>query len=162
MRGPQLEQAREKFLAMRDELDAEMNAVFREYDRTRDRGALARLRGILNRRKYIRNLVNEVEKELLAPQIAGERANRPGTAERSPAISWIIRYVFLIPDRFWGSQSRERRRHRPRHHEQPGRLHGLTAQPEIIPGQDGDKLVPSVVSLTDPARSWSAMPRGSC
>jgi molecular chaperone HscB len=62
---PQLEQAREKFLAMRDELDAEMNAVFREYDRSRDFGALARLRGILNRRTYIRNLVNEVEKELL-------------------------------------------------------------------------------------------------
>jgi molecular chaperone HscB len=59
-----LEEAREKFTVMRDQIDGELKAKFADYDRTRDRGVLEEIRGILNRRRYIRNLVNEVEKEL--------------------------------------------------------------------------------------------------
>ena len=59
-----LEEARAKFIAMRDGIDAELKAKFAEYDGSRDRKVLAEVRGILNRRRYVRNLVNEVEKEL--------------------------------------------------------------------------------------------------
>lgn len=58
--------AHQKFLAMRDEVDKELAANFSEYDRSGDRVILERIRGIMNRRKYIRNLVNEVEKELVS------------------------------------------------------------------------------------------------
>jgi molecular chaperone HscB len=61
---PALEEARDKFLAMRDEIDRELSRKFVEYDAARDRGSLPQIRGILNRRRYVRNLVNEVEKEL--------------------------------------------------------------------------------------------------
>ena len=59
-----LEDARNEFTSMRDAIDTELAAKFRQYDRSRERGVLAEIRGILNRRRYIRNLVNEVEKEL--------------------------------------------------------------------------------------------------
>ena len=61
---PALEEAREKFIGMRDRIYGELKAKFAGYDRTRDRVVLEEIRGILNRRRYIRNLVNEVEKEL--------------------------------------------------------------------------------------------------
>lgn len=59
-----LEPARNKFTGMRDAIDRELAEKFREYDGSRARGVLEQIRGILNRRRYIRNLVNEVEKEL--------------------------------------------------------------------------------------------------
>jgi molecular chaperone HscB len=59
-----LEEARDKFIAMREEIDTELVAKFGAYDASRDTGLLAGIRGILNRRRYVRNLVNEVEKEL--------------------------------------------------------------------------------------------------
>jgi len=61
---PALEDARNKFVGMRDQVDGELQAKFAEYDRTRDNNVLSEIRGMLNRRRYIRNLVNEVEKEL--------------------------------------------------------------------------------------------------
>jgi len=61
---PSLEEARQKFVAMRDGIDGELQSKFADYDRSRDRAILAEIRGILNRRRYVRNLVNEVEKEL--------------------------------------------------------------------------------------------------
>jgi molecular chaperone HscB len=61
-RGP-LEQARARFIEMRDGIDGELAALFAVYD-AGDREALAKIRAVLNRRRYIRNLVNEVEKEL--------------------------------------------------------------------------------------------------
>ena len=59
-----LEEARDKFVDMRAQIDSELQAKFAEYDASRDRSVLAEIRGILNRRRYVRNLVNEVEKEL--------------------------------------------------------------------------------------------------
>ncbi|MBI3471848.1 MAG: Fe-S protein assembly co-chaperone HscB [Candidatus Solibacter usitatus] len=61
---PQLEESRTKFLEMRREVDEDLAAQFVQYDSTGDRAILERIRAILNRRKYIRNLVNEVEKVL--------------------------------------------------------------------------------------------------
>jgi molecular chaperone HscB len=61
---PALEEARNKFIAMRGVIDAELAGKFRGYDGSLDRSVLAEIRGILNRRRYIRNLVNDVEKEL--------------------------------------------------------------------------------------------------
>jgi molecular chaperone HscB len=61
---PALEQARDKFTGMRRDVDTQLKEKFAAYDRTLDRGALEEIRGILNRRRYIRNLVNEVEREL--------------------------------------------------------------------------------------------------
>ena len=63
---PALEDARNKFLGMRDRIDSELEAKFTEYDQKRDGNVLSEIRGMLNRRRYIRNLVNEVEKELVA------------------------------------------------------------------------------------------------
>jgi molecular chaperone HscB len=63
---PALEVARNKFLGMRDRIDSELAAKFTEYDQKRDGNVLAEIRGMLNRRRYVRNLVNEVEKELVA------------------------------------------------------------------------------------------------
>lgn len=61
---PQLEAARRKFGAMLEEVDRELFAQFAAYDGNQDRTILDKIRGILNRRKYIRNLVSQVEKAL--------------------------------------------------------------------------------------------------
>jgi molecular chaperone HscB len=66
---PQLEQARAKFTAMLGDIRGELESLFAESDaRTEPRapagGPLARIRAVLNRRRYILNLVREVEKEL--------------------------------------------------------------------------------------------------
>ncbi len=61
---PQLEQARDKFHAMRDEIDARLKHLFVMYDAAPERETLGEIRSALNRRRYIRNLVNDVEKEL--------------------------------------------------------------------------------------------------
>ena len=58
---PQLEASREKFIAMREEIDRELEQKFREGDQ-----ALPDIRAILNRRNYIRNLITEVDKTLAA------------------------------------------------------------------------------------------------
>lgn len=59
-----LEEAGEKFKSMRGQIDAELSALFRQYDAAPARDKLQQIRAVLNRRRYIRNLVNEVEKEL--------------------------------------------------------------------------------------------------
>src|SRR5438105_11083583 len=53
---PALEQARDKFTGMRNDVDMQLKEKFAAYDRTSDRGVLEEIRGILNRRRYIRNL----------------------------------------------------------------------------------------------------------
>jgi molecular chaperone HscB len=61
---PQLEEAQRKFTAMQDGIDDELQRAFTEYDQAPQRETLARVRSLLNRRKYVRNLAHEVEKEL--------------------------------------------------------------------------------------------------
>jgi molecular chaperone HscB len=63
---PQLKEALKRFLAVRDEIDGELEQGFLAYDRTGDRDILAKIRSVLDRRQYVRNLVGEVEKELTA------------------------------------------------------------------------------------------------
>jgi molecular chaperone HscB len=63
---PQLEGARKKFLGLRREVDDQLGELYSAHDRQKERGLLSEIRGLLNRRRYIENLVNEVEKELAA------------------------------------------------------------------------------------------------
>ena len=62
----QLESAKAKFLAMEEDIKTELDILFDRYDASRDRAIFASVRGVLNRRRYIRNLINEVEKALLS------------------------------------------------------------------------------------------------
>jgi len=51
--------ARDRFLEMRNAIDAEMRNKFSEWDAGRNRDSLVELRGLLNRRKYISNLIEK-------------------------------------------------------------------------------------------------------
>jgi molecular chaperone HscB len=64
---PQLEQAEKNFAGMLAASDQELAALFAKYDTANSRDVLAEIRNVLNRRKYIQNLVSEVEKTLVAP-----------------------------------------------------------------------------------------------
>jgi hypothetical protein len=44
--------------------DAQLEQLFKSWDASQDREVLAQLRTALNRRKYIENLVSEVERAL--------------------------------------------------------------------------------------------------
>lgn len=59
-----LKDAHQKFVGMRSAVDDELAALGQRYDQSQDRAVLQQIRGVLNRRRYIRNLVTEVEKEL--------------------------------------------------------------------------------------------------
>ena len=48
-----------RFIEMRDEVDAEIKGKFDEWDAGSKRETLADLRGLLNRRKYISNLIDK-------------------------------------------------------------------------------------------------------
>ena len=66
---PQLEQARASFLTMRGGLDQEMLRLFNRYDASTEgsetaKQALNEIRGLLNRRRYIENLVRDVDRAL--------------------------------------------------------------------------------------------------
>jgi molecular chaperone HscB len=61
---PQLEQAEKNFVGMLADSDNELTALFAKYDAARSRDVLAQIRIVLNRRKYILNLVSEVQKTL--------------------------------------------------------------------------------------------------
>ncbi len=56
---PQLEAARNNFQSMQDQVDASLQKEFEAYPES-----LPRIRAILNRRNYIRNLLRDVEKAL--------------------------------------------------------------------------------------------------
>jgi molecular chaperone HscB len=60
----QLDAARERFAGMLAEIDANLGELFSRYDSTRDGAALEEVRGGLNRRRYVSNLLREVDKEL--------------------------------------------------------------------------------------------------
>ena len=54
---PRLESARQRFEDMRNEVDREMQEKFSQWDAGRARETLVAIRGLLNRRKYITNLI---------------------------------------------------------------------------------------------------------
>ena len=62
---PQIEQAEKTFTNMLAETDGQIEALFGQYDTERSRDVLVEIRNVLNRRKYIQNLVSEVEKTLI-------------------------------------------------------------------------------------------------
>lgn len=63
-----LRRSRDHFLQLLAEVDDALRREFRAHDASSERetreASLGRMRGVLNRRRYIRNLLNEVEKEL--------------------------------------------------------------------------------------------------
>lgn len=67
---PQLESYRRRFLDMQNIIDAEIDSGFGRHDAQPTpearRAVLSEIRSILNRRRYIRNLVAEVDKALTA------------------------------------------------------------------------------------------------
>jgi molecular chaperone HscB len=60
----QLAAAEKRFLSMRTEIDKSLAGLAQEYDATGERVALDEIHAALNRRRYISNLVREVDKEL--------------------------------------------------------------------------------------------------
>ena len=62
---PQLEQADKTFTHMLAETDEQLQALFGRYDSSHSSAVLGEIRSLLNRRKYILNLLLEVEKTLL-------------------------------------------------------------------------------------------------
>jgi molecular chaperone HscB len=61
---PQLELAGQRFARMLKEIDAGLEGLFTSYDATRDSAVLEEIHSTLNRRRYISNLVRDVDKEL--------------------------------------------------------------------------------------------------
>jgi molecular chaperone HscB len=66
---PQLNQARENFLDMRSGIDSELERLFSRYDEAppeseTSKQVLQEIRGVLNRRRYIENLIRDVERAL--------------------------------------------------------------------------------------------------
>jgi molecular chaperone HscB len=64
----QLDEARQRFLAMLSEIDGELDTAFRDHDNAPEGESrlqiLKTIRGILHRRRYIQNLVGEVDRQL--------------------------------------------------------------------------------------------------
>ena len=60
----QLISARERFAEMLGETDTALADLFGRYDQTSDKAVLEEVRAVLNRRKYVSNLLRDVEKEL--------------------------------------------------------------------------------------------------
>jgi molecular chaperone HscB len=56
---PQLESSRQRFESMRTEIDAELQQKFTAWDTSHSREALDETRALLNRRKYITNLIDK-------------------------------------------------------------------------------------------------------
>lgn len=61
---PQLEKAENNFTNMLSDVDRQLENLFEQYDQSHSRDSLTQIRGALNRRKYIQNLVDEVHKSL--------------------------------------------------------------------------------------------------
>ncbi|MCU1335587.1 MAG: co-chaperone Hsc20 [Bryobacterales bacterium] len=61
---PQLAAAQERFTGMLGDADASLAEYFTNYDEKPDRAVLDEIHATLNRRRYVSNLVREVEKEL--------------------------------------------------------------------------------------------------
>jgi molecular chaperone HscB len=60
----ELESARARFAKMLHQVDCDLESEFRHYDADPDRSVLSVIRSILNRRRYIENLLRDVDKAL--------------------------------------------------------------------------------------------------
>ena len=56
--------AKKNFTNLLSEVDRQLEDLFGQYDHSQSRDTLTQIRGALNRRKYIQNLVDEVHKSL--------------------------------------------------------------------------------------------------
>ena len=65
----QLAAARQRFEGMRDETDAALQAKFTEWDAGRSPATLDAIRGVLNRRKYITNLIARTDEANVSDRI---------------------------------------------------------------------------------------------
>ncbi len=66
---PQLQEAKGNFVNLQTEIDRELETLFRKYDASESQSetakqALQEIRGALNRRRYIQNLIRDVDKAL--------------------------------------------------------------------------------------------------
>ena len=61
---PQLEQAEKTFTGMLAATDEQIQSLFERYDATQSHDVLIQIRNVLNRRKYMQNLVSEVQRTL--------------------------------------------------------------------------------------------------
>ncbi len=74
---PQLESAKQKFVSLRDGIDGELTGLFAKYDAAEAQSetakqALHEIRGVLNRRRYIDNLVRDVDRTLHPAEAAAQ------------------------------------------------------------------------------------------
>lgn len=71
---PQLETAKQNFIGMRGAIDKELETLFAQHDSVDAKAALEKIRGVLNRRRYVENLIRDVERALnpQAPKPADE------------------------------------------------------------------------------------------
>ncbi len=74
---PQLESAKQNFASMRGEIDRELETLFGRYDAAESssesaRQALNEIRAVLNRRRYVENLIREVDRALNPAVVAAE------------------------------------------------------------------------------------------
>ncbi|SRR5579884_1752656 len=65
----QLEAAQQNFIGLRDSVDSELEKLFNKYDASEPRSetakqALHEIRGVLNRRRYIENLLRDVDRAI--------------------------------------------------------------------------------------------------
>jgi len=61
---PEIEEAKARFLGMQSDTDQELVKLGAKYDETGDRAVLSQIRAVLNRRRYIQNLLRDVDKAL--------------------------------------------------------------------------------------------------
>jgi len=61
---PQLIDAQKRFAGLREGIDHGLTALFTQYDATKDASLLLAIRSVLDRRRYVSNLIRDVEKEL--------------------------------------------------------------------------------------------------
>lgn len=61
---PQLAEAQDRFRKMREGIDDGLAGLFRRYDASAEPATLSDIRAALDRRRYVSNLLREVEKEL--------------------------------------------------------------------------------------------------
>lgn len=65
----QLDSSRERFTSMLSEIDASLTDLFQRYDASGDRAVLEEIRAVLDRRRYVSNLLRDAAQELAAKEL---------------------------------------------------------------------------------------------